>query len=558
MRRKWWGWGDPNKVDELESHPTLYSFLKSQLNLSGSESYPTARAEDIKLPESKLTKDLMAELIRVTAPENVCGGDIARLIHSAGLGYKDIIRLRRGLLPDYVDAVVYPVDERQVVKVLKVCEENYIEVLPYGGGSSVVGSFEVIRDRGSGGVIAVDMTVMGRLMKLDATSGLDTFEAGVSGPDIEAQLAPHGFTLGHFPQSFEYSTLGGWIATRSAGSSSDIYGKIEDMVVSLRVATPKGIVETKTVPKSAAGPDLRQLFLGSEGTMGIITQATMVVRRVPQAKAYSSFLFKSFDRGIEALRQLVQSRVKGSTLRLSDERETWAFYNSAGEAVSTSSKLKQEVGKWYVAKRGFSFEDGSLLMAITQGGPNEIDGERKFIADVCHAHGGISLGSSPAEAWLESRFDQPYLRDSMISHGIMVDTLETATVWSNVRRLHDAVAVAITTELERRGFSSLVTCHLSHSYPSGSSLYFTFMSRQQEGKELDQWEAVKYAATSAIVENGGTISHHHGVGLEHSRWMVAEDGEQGVAALKALKAALDPKGILNPGKLLPRKEARTP
>ncbi len=512
MNRKWWGWGDPNKCDEIESHPELFEFLKKQLNLSAEVRYPCVEADQVKLPEGRLPKELLEELMGICSPERVRVGAIARLMHSAGMGYKDLLRIRKGVLPDYVDAVVYPGNEEEVLRLLRLCEGNSVQVIPYGGGSSVVGSFEVVRKNGQG-VVSMDMSLMGRLVRLDTVSLTATFEAGATGPDLESQLAAHGFTLGHFPQSFEYSTLGGWIATRSAGSSSNIYGSIEDMVISLRVATPRGIIEPVTVPRSAAGPDLRELFLGSEGTLGVITQATLVVRRAPPARGFSSYLFKSFEDGLACIRELVQGGLHATSLRLSDANETNSFYHSKGEAVATSSKMKEAVGLWLVSKKGLSFEDGSLLIAIYEGDAGQVESDKARVKSACRSHHGFGLGSSPAEAWLESRFEQPYLRDSLVEHGVMVDTLETATVWSRVGQLHDAVAVAITTELEKRGRSALVMCHLSHMYPSGSSLYFTLMAGQEPGRELQEWEAVKEAASSAIVSNGGTITHHHGVGI---------------------------------------------
>jgi len=556
MNRKWWGWGDPDRLDPVEGHAELFEFLKRQLVLPEGSSYPRVDESQVRLPEGRLSAELLAELGRLCSPQAVKTDSLTRLTHSAGMGYKDLLWIRRGSLRDYVDAVVFPGSEREVLDVVRLCDRSMVEVIPYGGGSSVVGSFEVIRKQGQG-VISMDMGGMHRLVALDPASLTATFEAGVSGPELESQLAARGMTLGHFPQSFEYSTLGGWIATRSAGSSSNIYGKIEDMVLSMKVATPHGMLEMVTVPKSAAGPDLRQLFIGSEGILGVITQATVAVHRSPPVRRFSSFLFKSFDEGLACVRELVQGGLRNTTLRLSDSNETNSFFHSRGKAVALSSRMKEAVGLWLVSRRGLSFEKGSLLIAISEGDAQNVENDLSRLRATCRAHHGFSLGSSPAQAWLESRFEQPYLRDSLLDHGIMVDTLETATVWSKVVQLHDAVAVAITTELEKRGKSALVMCHISHTYNTGSSLYFTFMAAQEPGRELEQWEAVKEAASWAIVTNGGTISHHHGVGLEHSKWMVREDGEQGVAALQALKAYLDPRGIMNPGKLLPTGEVGT-
>jgi alkyldihydroxyacetonephosphate synthase len=555
MNRKWWGWGAADKRDEIESHPRLFEFLKERLVLPEGTTYPCVDVVEVRPPNGLLSKEFVEKLARASSPHAVRTDPLSRLTHSAGMGYKDLLRLRKGSLPDYVDAVVYPKDETEVAGLLALCQGASVQVIPHGGGSSVVGSFEVLREQGQG-VISMDMSLMNRLVGLDEGSLTATFEAGIFGPELEAKLAAHGMTLGHFPQSFEYSTLGGWIATRSAGSSSNIYGKIEDMVLSLRVATPTGMVASLTVPKSAAGPDLRQLFLGSEGILGVITQATVAVRRTPPVRRFTSCLFRSFEEGADCVRELVQGGLHGTSLRLSDGNETNSFYLSRGEAVTLSSKTKDALGLWLVSRKGLSFERGSLLIAMSEGEPSQVAAEIARLNRSCRSHHGFRLGSSPAEAWLESRFEQPYLRDSLIDHGIMVDTLETATVWSNVLRLHHEVATAITSELKKRGKPALVMCHLSHTYATGSSLYFTFMAAQEPGKEIEQWAAAKEAASRAIVSNGGTISHHHGVGFEHSKWMPYEDGEQGIAALRAMKAALDPRGIMNPGKLLPSREEK--
>ena len=556
MNRKWWGWGDPDRHDEIESHPELFEFLKKQLALPEGSHYPLVDATQVKLPEGQLSNEFLATLGRACGGGSVSTEPLQRLTHSAGMGYKDLLRLRTGALPDYVDAVVRPSTEAEVQSVIGLCETASVQVIPYGGGSSVVGSFDVVRKEGQG-VISLDMGLMNKMISLDVGSLVATFQAGISGPDLESQLGAKGLTLGHFPQSFEYSTLGGWIATRGAGSSSNIYGKIEDMVISLHVATPRGIVESLAVPKSAAGPDLRQLFLGSEGTLGVVTQASVAVHVAPVARKFSSYLFRSFEEGTSCVRELLQRGLHNSTLRLSDGNETTSFYHSRGDTVALSSKMKEAVGLWLVSRRGLSFEGGSLLIAISEGHPDQVSADIRELKSACRAHHGFSLGASPAEAWLKSRFDQPYLRDSLIDHGIMVDTLETATVWSNVLRLHEAVAAAISAELGKRGRSTLVMCHLSHTYLTGSSLYFTYMAAQEPGDELEQWTAAKEGASRAIVSNGGTITHHHGVGSDHLKWMIKEDGELGLDALAALKSALDPKGVMNPGKLLPPMEAKS-
>jgi len=351
-------------------------------------------------------------------------------------------------------------------------------------------------------------------------------------------------TLGHYPQSFEYATVGGWVATRSAGQASTGYGKIEEMVVGLRCTTPAGPFDVEPLPASAAGPQLREFLVGSEGVLGVITAATLRVRPAPRERRFEAWMLRGFPEGAEALRGLEQAGIAPDVVRLSDEVETLLTLEAAGART-----LRQRAGRAYVRARGYT--GGCLAIFGWEGEPALVMRRRAQLARALRSAGGISLGTGAGRAWERERFNGPYLRDALLDNCIMIETLETATRWSNLIDLYGAVGQAIRGALEARGTPPLVMCHISHLYPNGASLYFSFFATQQEGDELEQWRAAKSAATDAIVAAGGTITHHHAVGRDHAAWLEREIGPLGVETIRAAKERLDPAGIMNPGKLLP-------
>jgi len=444
----------------------------------------------------------------------VATDDAARLAHAAGKSTVDLLRLRAGDASGAPDAVVAPASHADVVAVLAACAAHRVAVVPFGGGTSVVGGVSA-----AGGHVALDLSTMDRLVEVDPVSRTATFEPGVRAPRAEELLAPHGFTLGHFPQSFEYATIGGFAATRSSGQASAGYGRFDQMVVGLRVATPAGTVELGRAPMSAAGPDLRQVFLGSEGAFGVITAATVQVRPVPAARRYLGWRFADFAAGAEAVRALAQDGPPPTVLRLSDEAETAAL---AGL-------------------------DGCLMVVGLEGTARDVAWRESGVAARLAAAGGAALGAEPGEAWARGRFAAPYLRDALLDAGVLVETMETAAFWRAVPAAYAAVRDALRARL---GEHALVLCHVSHVYPSGASLYYTVAVAQADDP-VAQWRAAKAAAADAIVSAGATISHHHGVGRDHLPWYGAEVGPVGVGVLRAVKGVLDPHGVLNPGALIP-------
>ncbi|HVE67763.1 MAG TPA: FAD-binding oxidoreductase [Solirubrobacteraceae bacterium] len=535
---RFWGWGDPNRPAALPGHAV--EFLRAEVGIADAPRPPVA-LEAIALPDSQLPDAARAALVATGSA--VREDQAARVVHAAGKGYWDLVRQRRGECHQAPDAVVLPGDHDEVRAVLEACAEHGVAVVPFGGGTSVVGGVEPLRG-GFASVVALDLSRLDQLVHVDRAALTAVLDAGVRGPDAEAMLHAQGLTLGHFPQSYEYASIGGYVATRSAGQASTGYGRVDELVLGLRCAAPAGDVIVRPLPASAAGPALRELLVGSEGTLGVITQVALRVRPEPAERRYEGWFFRSFEEGAEAFRTLEQDDAAPDVARLSDEDETRMSLALAGR-----EGLKARLGDSYLRLRGY--EGGCLAILGWEGAEDDVARRGARTSALARRCGGLALGRSPGEAWAHGRFEGPYLRDDLLAHGVMVETLETATQWSGVMALHRAVSAALREALSARGTPPLVMCHISHLYPSGASLYFTFLARQQEGAELEQWQAAKHAASNAIADHGATITHHHAIGRDHLPWMRAEVGDTGLAVLRAVKAQLDPAGIMNPGKLIP-------
>jgi len=409
---------------------------------------------------------------------------------------------------------------------MRCADENALALVPYGGGSSVVGGVTPLLREGQRAVLTVDMALMNRILEIDKHTMTAHIEAGIYGPELERLLQAEGVTLGHYPQSFEYSTLGGWIASRGAGHQSNKYGKAEDWLLSARGVTPRGVWNTEEFPKSAAGPLLR------------IADARVHIHEVPEVKEYRAYFFQDFDSGVQATRLLLQHEVQTAMVRLSDANETF-FYSviHGGAEVAENGPM------------GFC-----LMLVGFEGAADDVAHQRSRAEAILSECGGADMGGSMGQLWLTTRFETPYLRDPMLDHGLGVDTVETATDWNRLPALHTNVNTVLEESLSRHnpnpGAKGLAMAHVSHSYRNGASLYFTFVFPRTPEGIIEQWLAIKREVTDAIVENGGTISHHHGTGTEHLPWMAQEKGPIAYGMLKSLKNDLDPKGILNPGKLI--------
>jgi alkyldihydroxyacetonephosphate synthase len=536
----WWGWGQEAHRPRLPESAT--EFLSAKLELDG-RVRPPASLEAVKLRGPRLPARVRDRLVAAVGADGVRDDRRCRLQHTAGKSYPDLVRQRRGECRQAPDAVVFPGSHAAIRAVLDACAAGGVAVVPFGGGTSVVGGVDPVRDRFDA-VISLDLARLRAVVRVDEPSLTAVLEPGLRGPEVEGELGALGLTLGHFPQSFEYATLGGFVATRSAGQASTGYGRIDELVLGLRCATPAGDLELPPQPASAAGPQLRELVVGSEGTLGVITRAALRVRPAPGARRYEGWFFHSFVEGAEALRTLEQAGAAPDVARLSDESET-ALSLSLSGARGPAVRL----GALYLRARGYA--GGCLAVAGWEGDPDDVARRRAHGAALLRRAGGLSLGAAPGRRWHRTRFSGPYLRDELLGRGVLVETLETAAQWSQLMGVYEAVVGALDDALRGRGTPGLIGCHISHLYPSGASLYFTFLARQETGAELEQWRAAKRASGAAIKAAGGTITHHHAVGADHREWMAAEVGATGLAALRAVREELDPVGIMNPGKLLP-------
>jgi len=525
---KWNAWGDPAEAKPLSEG--IRSLLKQALGLDDSTT-AELEAEQVRLRPSALSEADRDALAAIVGAEYFGVEDRARLLRAGGKSTLDLLRRKDSGVQDAPDAVLLPGSEEEVAAILRFCADRSIAIVPFGGGTSVVGGLDPIRGDFKA-VISLDLRRLDRLHALDEVSGEAELGAGLTGPDAERLLGERGYSLGHFPQSFQFATIGGFAATRSSGQDSAGYGRFNDMVRGLRTVTPAGVLDLGRAPESAAGPDLRQLMIGSEGLFGIITRVRVRVHPVPETTRYEAWSFPDFATGADALRAVVQTGTGPTVIRLSDEAET-------GVNLATTESIGED-----------RVTGGCLAITVFEGTDAHTASRHAETHALLKAKGGRSLGEAPARAWEHGRFGAPYLRDSLLSAGALCETLETATSWSNVHALKAAVTEALTTSLAESGTPALVLCHISHVYPTGASLYFTVVAGQR-GNPIEQWRKAKAAASDAMMRTGATITHHHAVGADHRPWMRDEVGDLGVAVLRAVKATLDPAGILNPGKLIP-------
>jgi alkyldihydroxyacetonephosphate synthase len=532
---KWWGWGEPGKLPELDA--VAQGVLRERIGEL--EPWPLARElEGFELPAAR---ELPRGAVDAVGEENVFDSSEDRLRHATGRGYVDLARLRLGALGEAPDAVLVPPDAGAVRRAIDACAAAGVAIVPFGGGTSVVGGVEPLRGKHER-LVSLDLSAL-RAVEVDKRSLTARLGAGLRGPEAEAALGREGVTLGHFPQSFEYATIGGFAATRSAGQASSGYGRFDALVSSIRLVAPSGDLETLETPHTAAGPALRELAIGSEGVLGVIPDVTVRVRPAPAVRRYEGWMAESFEAGAEIVRALAQGPGLPTVIRVSDDEET-----ESSLALSGPRGLAGRLFGGYLAAR--KRVGGALMIVGYEGDEEAVARQRALSVRALRDGGAAYLGQAAGRSWEHGRYEGPYLRDTLLGLGAMVETLETSHTWTRLEELRTAVGAAIRATLERGGTPPLVWCHLSHAYPDGASLYFTFVSRARRGEEVAQWREVKAAACEAIVAHGGTITHHHAVGRDHARYLEAEVGKTGVEALWAAKERLDPAGIMNPGKLL--------
>ncbi len=493
--------------------------------------------------------------VRIDAPAPIPGAVIAaaggedavstededRIRHAGGKGYADLIRMRSGRVESAPDAVLAPPDAEHVEATLAACAAAGVAVVPFGGGTSVVGGVEPVRGRFDR-LVTLDLTAM-RSAVVDPVSMTARLGPGLRGPEAEAALNSEGFTLGHFPQSYRYATIGGYAATRSAGQASSGYGRFDALATAIELTTPTGTIRSIDTPHTAAGPSLRELVLGSEGIFGVITDVGVRIRPLPDRKLYEGWFVASFPDGIEIARALAQRGALPDVVRLSDREET-----RVSLAMSGLEGFKRRGLEAYLRLRGRS--DGCILIVGWEGEREDAERRREISRRVLRGGGAVPLGGSPGRSWEHGRYEGPHLRDLLIDRGILVETLETSHAYGRLEDLYAAVRTALAAGMSAGGGRGIVMCHVSHVYRDGASLYFTFLTPARPGAEIEQWRGLKAAACDAIVAAGGTITHHHAVGRDHAPYMAAEVGELGIDALVAVKERLDPAGIMNPGKLV--------
>ncbi|MFK0046252.1 FAD-binding oxidoreductase [Streptomyces sp. NPDC090741] len=525
-RRSWWGWGTDDKALPDSECVALGALVPGAADTP----LPVPDIRSVDLPTARVTPpSSLAHLMSDTPPD--------RASHTYGKAYRDVVRALRGELGAAPDQVAFPRSEQDVVDVLDWAEGADVVVVPYGGGSSVVGGVEYRGDRRRG-VVSLDLAALDRVLDIDTASRAARIQAGVLGPDLEAQLRPHGLTLRHFPQSFEFSTLGGWLATRAGGHYATLLTHIDDLTESLRVVTPVGVNESLRVPGSGAGPSPDRLFLGSEGTLGVITEAWMRLQDRPRHKASASVLFDDFEAAAGAVRAIAQSGLHPANCRLLDPGEA-ALAGVAGGGRSVVV-LGVESAHFPVADRL------AELVALAR----DHGGSPSVTPSVTPAAAGGPADDSAAGAWRSAFLRMPYLRDGLARMSVISETFETACTWDRAGALYEAVHRDLGAVVRRvTGAEGMINCRFTHVYPDGPAPYFTVIAPARRGSEVAMWDEIKAAAMDVLGAHGATVTHHHAVGRDHRPGYDRQRPEPFARALRAAKHALDPAGILNPGVL---------
>ncbi len=529
-RQKFWGWGWEDEGPSTEQQQRIAQLLSARFSLDAITIAPPPRIEEVTLRAP-----------RVQAPSAlipICSDDpYDRLAHAYGKAFRDVVRAFRRSYPNPPDLVAFPRDEADIVALLDWCTSARVIAIPYGGGSSVVGGVEPPRSDAYRGAVSIDLRRLNRVLEVDRVSRAARIQAGVYGPALEDQLRPHGYTLRHFPQSFEFSSLGGWIATRSGGHFVTLYTHIDDFVESLRVVTPTGVVQSRRLPGSGAGPSPDRMFIGSEGILGIITEAWMRLQDRPKFRASAAVTFNAFDAGVAAARAISQAGLYPSNCRLLD----------AGEALTA----------------GAGSGSAAVLVLAFESADHRLDPWMARALECCRDHGGVvpdgagttrtddgAAREGAAGAWRQSFLGAPYLRDALVAMGMISDTFETAITWDRFAEFHAGAMAAAEDVVRRVCGAGQVTCRFTHLYPDGPAPYYSIIAPGKKGSQIAQWDEIKAAAADAVLRLGGTITHHHAVGRDHRPWYDRQRPDGFATALTAAKAALDPAGILNPGVLI--------
>ncbi|HLS13895.1 MAG TPA: FAD-binding oxidoreductase [Beutenbergiaceae bacterium] len=549
--QKWWGWGVEGVAFTHDNKPGFAPFVLDQIGLDLSQpGVEPPRFEDLDVPAAQLPEDLEGTLRAAVGDHHVNTTDMDRVVHTYGKGLRDLLMVRAGMLPRVPDVVVYPANEDEVRAVVDAVVAADAVLIPFGGGSNISGSLTPPADE-SRPVISVDMGRMNRVLEIDEHSGLARVQAGVLGPDLEEQLGARGWTTGHQPDSFRHSTLGGWVATRSSGMQSDKYGDIADITRGLRLVQPGKVVTLRPLPSTSTGPSLREMIIGSEGRLGVITEVWIHVHRLPENRDVIAYLFPNWAAGLAAMADIAASDADPSITRVSDAAETAFSLATRKASTSVSSKVGEGLFE-LLRRRGWDLQKVCISYIGYEGSAAHLRFEKSIVGKIIANHGGIKLGRGPGAMYDQKKFDTPYLRDFLLDRGAVGDVSETATPWSRLGELYTSTVRAARKAYAELGVKGYIMCHLSHSYHSGACLYFTFaFPPRTDQDDLVQYDVVKSAIQQSFVDHHGTLSHHHGVGVDHAPWMEQDVSEAGMDLMVGMLRSADPSRNLNPGTLIP-------
>ena len=549
--QKWWGWGVEGIAFHYDDKPHFAAFVQDKVGIDLSQpGTPPPSFSDLEISASRLPEDLGAQLRAAVGDHQVSTDDMDRVVHTYGKGLRDLVKVRAGDLPRLPDAVVYPANEDQVRAVVDAVVAADAVLIPFGGGSNISGSLTPQADE-QRPVISLDLGRLNRLLEIDEGSGLARIQAGVLGPDMEEQLTARGWTMGHQPDSFRHSTLGGWVATRSSGMQSDKYGDIADITRGLRVVLPGKVVVLRPLPSTSTGPSVREMILGSEGRLGVVTEVWVNVHRLPENREVIAYLFPNWAAGIAAMCDISTSDASPSVTRISDANETAFSLATRKESKGISGKVSTGLFE-LLRRRGWDLEKVCLSYIGYEGGSAKVRAEKSVVGKIVSKHGGIKLGKGPGALYDQKKFDTPYIRDFLLDRGAIGDVSETAAPWSKLPDVYQGTVRATKEAFATLGVTGFVMCHLAHSYHSGACLYFTFaFAPNVDGDFLEQYDVVKSAIQQSFMDTGATLSHHHGVGTDHAPWLEQDISEAGTDVMAGLLRSVDPGRNLNPGTLLP-------
>ncbi|ORC91081.1 putative alkyl-dihydroxyacetone phosphate synthase [Trypanosoma theileri] len=565
---KWNGWGDKhvglryddkaNMVFHVNGKPMkgILDFVQKEVfHKTGTAVLVKApgitEEEAIKgLPQAFINQDFLSELRQVLLEDQIHLDGLSRLTHVFGKNYRDLWRLRNGMIDRAPDAIVLPNCHDDCVKIMELANKHNVVLIPFGGGTNVTGGVEPSPFETKRMVLSIDMRRMGRMLRVDKESGFAVFEAGALGPDMDEQLHPYGFMVGHDPDSYVHSTLGGWIGARGSGAMSNKYGDIENMVLAMKVVTPIGVVETPLTSRPC-GVDLNAMFVGSEGAFGIITEATIKVERIPEVRHYEGWLFPSFEVAFSAFHTCTRKGVHPCTMRLYDEDDTRLSFASSTDSGLVSTLMSKGLKKYLEKVKGWDIKKLSLVIVGFEGSKNQTGSQRSELSGIFNSFGAVCLGAKPGKSWQEKKYDLPYFRDLALAHRLWADVFETSVMYTDAIRCWKAVKNAFTSVMKENGKNGWIGCHTAHQYRFGCCLYFTFMGEQQDENDIKLFLEIKKRATNEMLNHTGNLTHHHGIGYEHVPWMQRYNGKTGLEVIMQFKKLLDSKNICNPGKLVP-------